>query len=131
MPQIRLAGPTFFGPVIEAFNLYATQTAANRVYNILLILTDGAIHDMSKVKSLLVQSSGLPTSVVIVGVGESEEFDLMDELDCDGALLRDDFGNTCSRDIVQFVKFNDAIRKGNLAEEVLREIPEQLCLYME
>ena len=97
----------------------------------MLILTDGAIHDMSKVKSLLVQSSGLPTSVVIVGVGESEEFDLMDELDCDGALLRDDFGNTCSRDIVQFVKFNDAIRKGNLAEEVLREIPEQLCLYME
>ena len=54
------------------------------VYNILLILTDGAIHDMSKVKSLIVEASVLPTSIVIVGVGQSDEFDLMEELDCDG-----------------------------------------------
>ena len=105
--------------------------ATQNVYNILLILTDGAIHDMSKVKQLIVESSNLPTSIVIVGVGNSEEFDLMEELDSDNQLLRDDAGREASRDIVQFVKFNDAIRRGNLAEEVLREIPEQLCLYME
>ena len=39
---------------------------------------------MSKVKSLIVEASVLPTSIVIVGVGESEEFDLMEELDSDG-----------------------------------------------
>ena len=35
------------------------------------------------------------------------------------------------RDIVQFVRFNEALSRGNLNEEVLREIPEQLCLFME
>ena len=45
--------------------------------------------------------------------------------------MRDDGGRVAARDIVQFVRFNEAIRKGNLAEEVLREIPEQVCLHME
>ena len=101
------------------------------MYHILLILTDGAIHDMSRVKKLIVDASVLPTSVVIVGVGASEELELMEELDSDNQLLTDDDGRPAARDIVQFVRFSEAIRKGNLAEEVLREIPEQLCLYME
>jgi len=53
------------------------------VYPILLILTDGAIHDMSRVKQLIVEASHLPASIVIVGVGNSHEFDLMEELDSD------------------------------------------------
>jgi len=58
---------------------------------VLLILTDGEIHDMSRVKNLIVNSSKLPTSVIIVGVG-NEQFEMMEELDGDDALLRDDFG---------------------------------------
>jgi len=98
--------------------------AGQNIYHILLILTDGAIHDMSQVKRLLVDTSTLPCSIVIVGVGSSDEFELMEELDSDNQLLRDDDGRRAARDIVQFVKFNEAIAKGNLAEEVLREIPE-------
>ena len=120
-----------FSPVIQAFAQYAAATSGQNIYHILLILTDGAIHDMSRVKSLIVEASRQPTSIVIVGVGESEEFELMEDLDCDGQLLRDDGGRVCARDIVQFVRFNEAVRKGNLAEEVLREIPEQVCLHME
>jgi len=101
------------------------------VYNILLILTDGKIEDMARVKQLIVDSSDLPTSIVIVGVGNSDEFDLMEELDSDNHLLQDNAGRIASRDIVQFVRFSDAVKRGNLAEEVLREIPEQFCLYME
>ena len=85
---------------------------------------------MSATKELIVQASNLPTSVIIVGVG-NEEFELMEELDCDNGLLTDDNGRSASRDIVQFVKFEECIQKGNLAEEVLREVPEQFCLYME
>ena len=85
---------------------------------------------MSRVKELIVESSKLPTSIIIVGVGD-EDFELMEELDCDGSLLTDDNGNTAARDIVQFVRFRESIQRGNLAEEVLREVPEQVCLYME
>ena len=53
------------------------------VYHILLILTDGAIHDMSQVKQLIVQVANLPCSIIIVGVGHSEELELMEELDSD------------------------------------------------
>ena len=75
-------------------------------------------------------SSPLPTSVIIVGVG-NEEFELMVELDSDDTLLTDDNGRKCTRDIVQFVKFNECMQRGNLAEEVLKEVPDQVCLYME
>ena len=51
-------------------------------YQILLILTDGEIHDMARVKKLIVDSSPLPTSIIIVGIGQ-EEFELMVELDSD------------------------------------------------
>lgn len=100
------------------------------MYNILLILTNGKIEDMARVKQLIVDSSDLPASIVIVGVGNSE-FDQMEELDADNRLLQDNAGRIASRDIVQFVRFTDAVKRGNLAEEVLREIPEQFCLYMD
>ena len=86
---------------------------------------------MSAVKRLIVDASNLATSIVIVGIGESEEFELMEELDSDDIILCDDDGRKSARDIVQFVRFNECMKKGNLAEEVLREIPEQLCLHME
>ena len=56
---------------------------------------------------------------------------LMEELDADGSLLKDYRGKYASRDLVQFVRFKECIRRGNLAEEVLREVPEQFCFYME
>ena len=55
---------------------------------------------MSAVKKLIVEASFLPTSIVIVGVGNSDEFELMEELDSDGQILRDDDGNPAARDIV-------------------------------
>lgn len=61
------------------------------LYNILLIITDGEIHDMPATKDLLVQGSRLPLSVIIIGVG-SEKFKMMKELDSDGKLLRDSRG---------------------------------------
>ena len=73
-----------FAPVIQAFTQYAAATSGQNMYHILLILTDGAIHDMSRVKSLIVEASRHPTSIVIVGVGDSDEFELMEELDSDG-----------------------------------------------
>ena len=73
--------------------------AATQTYQVLLILTDGEIHDMSNVKKLIVDSSALPTSIIIVGVG-NESFEMMEALDSDGQMLRDDSGRAAKRDIV-------------------------------
>ena len=85
---------------------------------------------MSKTKELVVMLSQEACSIIIIGVGNAD-FDAMEELDGDGALLRDDYGRACVRDIVQFVEFREATKRGNLAEEVLREVPDQVCLHYE
>ena len=46
------------------------QVQSNNIYSILLIITDGDIHDMNETKNLLVRASKLPLSVIIVGVGK-------------------------------------------------------------
>lgn len=46
-------------------------------YLVLLIITDGAIHDMEATIQLLVDSSELPLSVLIVGVGD-DDFESME-----------------------------------------------------
>ena len=78
----------------------------------------------------MVDLSNMPCSVIIVGVGNAD-FSAMEELDGDGGLLRDNMGRSVSRDLVQFVVFNEAMQKGDLAEQVLREVPDQTCKFME
>ena len=65
----------------------------------LLILTDGEIHDMDDVKDLVCRAADLPCSIIIVGVG-NEAFTMMEELDGDGEPLKNSRGYKISRDIV-------------------------------
>jgi hypothetical protein len=48
-----------------------------QLYFIFVILTDGNVHDMKVTKSLVVEMSYLPISVIIVGIG-NEDFTFMD-----------------------------------------------------
>lgn len=52
-------------------------------------------------QAALVQASKQPMSVIIIGIGNAD-FTEMNALDSDGALLQS-FGQTATRDIVQFV----------------------------
>ena len=44
-------------------------------YMVLLILTDGMIHDKDEVKDLLVKCGRLPLSLIIIGIGKGGEDD--------------------------------------------------------
>ena len=121
--EIGFSGPTIFKPLLEKFIEDVKAGLGKKCYQILLILTDGMICDMSETKKQIVKMSGLPASIIIVGVGNAN-FDSMEELDGDGGYLRDDSGNECERDIVQFVEYNAAVAKGDLAEYVLKEVPD-------
>ena len=130
LPHIALHGPTYFKGILEAFISYTAAMAQTNIYQVLLILTDGVIHDMQQTKELVVSASELPCSIIIVGVGDAD-FAMMEQLDADERLLRAASGRVAKRDIVQFVEFKECVRKGNLAEEVLREIPDQVVSQME
>jgi len=83
-----------------------------------------------------VNSSTLPLSIIIVGVGTAD-FSAMEVLDADTVPLQAN-GRLASRDIVQFVPLNKFISqvtdhsaaRTHLAREVLAEIPTQFLSYM-
>ncbi|KAI3512769.1 hypothetical protein L1887_20088 [Cichorium endivia] len=132
--NISLAGPTIFGPVINAAAMRAGQAlAANeKKYFVLLIITDGVISDLQDTKDALVKASDLPLSVLIVGVGEAD-FKEMEILDADkGESLQSSTGRLASRDLVQFVPFRDVIQGGevSVAQSLLAELPTQFLNYM-
>ncbi|KAJ1349656.1 hypothetical protein KIN20_005253 [Parelaphostrongylus tenuis] len=139
--RVRLYGPTNFAPVIREISKKASCLPTNGSrYQILLIITDGAISDLAATKAAIISASILPLSIIIVGVGDAE-FENMHELDSDDRALSQG-GHTAQRDIVQFVPLRDILPQvctgaeseramGLLAKEVLAEIPKQLTSYME
>jgi hypothetical protein len=77
---------------------------STQIYQVLLILTDGEIHDMDRTVDLIVSNSNLPLSIIIVGIGNAD-FTNMNVLDGDNGLF-DSKGRRANRDIIQFVPFN-------------------------
>merc|ERR1719384_2714161 len=132
--SVQLYGPTNFSPVINHVAKFARAYQHDPSnYFVLLIITDGIITDLDATKNAVIHASGLPLSIIIVGVG-AEDFSAMDELDSDDSLLTNN-GKTAQRDIVQFVEMQKFVTGGRwnkelLAREVLFEIPEQLVSYM-
>ena len=87
---------------------------------------------MQKTIDQIVRGSGLPLSVIIVGVG-SADFDAMDILDADDQpLYSKRFKKHADSDIVQFVPFNEFKNNAQaLAKETLEEVPRQFLHFMQ
>jgi hypothetical protein len=99
LPQMSLQGPTYFGPLLKEFLMMMRSKQGQTSYNILLLLTDGAIHDMAATKDAIYQLAEHPCSIIIVGVGNAN-FSMMEELDGDDGALRNSMGQVVPRDIV-------------------------------
>ncbi|TRY91499.1 hypothetical protein DNTS_029474 [Danionella cerebrum] len=133
LPQIRLYGPTNFSPIINHVARIASDTAQQpnaAQYFVLLIITDGEITDLDQTRQAIVNSSKLPMSIIIVGVGEAD-FKAMEFLDGDNGVLKSLTGEPVARDIVQFVPFKQFANapKEALSQSVLAEVPNQLVTY--
>ena len=98
------------------------------MYHVLLILTDGCIHDLRDTIDMIVDCTTFPLSIIIVGLGDAD-FSMMEMLDSDEFELVDGRGTMAKRDIVQFVRFNEFKEAmiddaSKLAEAVLSEVPD-------
>lgn len=121
-----MSGPTVFAECIDcvAGSARTEQDIAARSnsqsYQILLILTDGAVSDIQQTRRSLENARDAPMSVVIVGIG-SADFSAMQFLD--------DFqeGITGGRDICTFVEFSRfKNNRSALSKATLSQIPKQL-----
>ena len=72
---IIMASPTLFSPMLREINKFAAEKFQENPlnYTVLLILTDGVIHDMEDTIAAIVDGSKLPLSIIIVGIG-TEDF---------------------------------------------------------
>ncbi|XP_074309979.1 E3 ubiquitin-protein ligase RGLG5-like [Silene latifolia] len=134
VPQLRLAGPTSFAPVIEMAMTIVEQSGGQ--YHVLLIIADGQVtrsvdtqpghlspQEQNTIQAI-VQASEYPLSIVLVGVGDGP-WDMMREFD----------DNIPSRafDNFQFVNFTQIMSKNvdtsrkqtEFALSALMEIPSQ------
>lgn len=134
VPQLKLAGPTSFAPVIEMAMTIVEQSGGQ--YHVLLIIADGQVtrsvdtgHGQlspqeQKTVEAIVQASKFPLSIILVGVGDGP-WDMMKEFD-DNIPARD-FDN------FQFVNFTEIMAKNvpqgrketEFALSALMEIPPQ------
>ncbi|KAI3989266.1 hypothetical protein MKX01_004815 [Papaver californicum] len=133
-PQLRLAGPTSFAPIIEM--AIGTVENSGGQYHVLLIIADGQVTrsvdtDVGHLSpqeqdtvNAIVKASDYPLSIVLVGVGDGP-WDMMREFD----------DNIPSRafDNFQFVNFTEIMSRNipnskketDFALAALMEIPSQ------
>ncbi|XWS22720.1 hypothetical protein CRYUN_Cryun29cG0060600 [Craigia yunnanensis] len=134
VPQLRLAGPTSFAPIIEMATSIVEQSSGQ--YHVLLIIADGQVtrsvdtqHGQlspqeQKTIDAIVRASEFPLSIVLVGVGDGP-WDMMREFD-DNIPAR-------AFDNFQFVNFTEIMSKNmdpsrkqaEFALSALMEIPSQ------
>ncbi|KAL0417256.1 UNVERIFIED_CONTAM: E3 ubiquitin-protein ligase RGLG2 [Sesamum latifolium] len=134
VPQLRLAGPTSFAPIIEMAITIVEQSGGQ--YHVLLIIADGQVTrsvdtgrgelspQEKKTVDAIVKASEYPLSIILVGVGDGP-WDMMREFD----------DNIPSRafDNFQFVNFTEIMSKNmdrsrkeaEFALSALMEIPSQ------
>ncbi|XP_042017599.1 E3 ubiquitin-protein ligase RGLG2-like [Salvia splendens] len=134
VPQLRLAGPTSFAPVIEMAITIVEQSGGQ--YHALVIIADGQVTrsvdtdrgqlspQEKKTVDAIVKASEYPLSIILVGVGDGP-WDMMKEFD-DNIPAR-------AFDNFQFVNFTDIMSKNmdpsrkeaEFALSALMEIPSQ------
>ncbi|KAL6644608.1 hypothetical protein ACP70R_016216 [Stipagrostis hirtigluma subsp. patula] len=134
VPQLRLAGPTSFAPIIET--AIGIVDSSGGQYHVLLIIADGQVTRSVETGNgqlspqeretidAIVKASDYPLSIVLVGVGDGP-WDMMRKFD----------DNIPSRafDNFQFVNFTEIMSRPILASKkeaefalsALMEIPEQ------
>ena len=128
LPQIDLDGPTYFFPIYKENLVMLKEEDENcptSIYHLLVIITDGIIHDLDEMKRQLIKNQDSPISICIVGVGDLN-FSTMYQLDCRTKPLEDKNGNKCGRDLCQFVRYKDFKEPDKLTEYMLMIIPSQV-----
>ena len=129
LPVIKLCDYGLLSPIIMEINNKVKEEIKenkNKFYNILIILTCGNIKDEKETINNIVESSFLPISIIIVGIGNGD-FRNMDLLEENDDLLIDSYNRKCNRNNIKFIRFDKYLNQQNiLIEEILKEVPKQI-----
>lgn len=117
----------------------ATQVSKPREYTVLIVLTSEDLTDFEEARDQIVESSELPVSIIIIGIGENK-FTLYSKLDKQEKRLKSGSGVLAKRENVQFFPMRQveswmsevnsvrSIQKV-LSDTLLRNLPLQMIEY--
>ncbi|PIA64487.1 hypothetical protein AQUCO_00100161v1 [Aquilegia coerulea] len=145
VPNLRLAGPTSFAPIIEMATTIVEQNGGQ--YHVLLIIADGQVtrsvdtergqlsQQEQKTVEAIVKASEYPLSIILVGVGDGP-WDMMREFDDNiPARAFDNFQELyiSTKDLKKIMSKNVNItrKETEFALAALMEIPSQYKATME
>ena len=129
LQNLNFSNPTFFSPIINRVIQDIKKIGTVSKYYILMMLTDGNIDDMGDTIDSLVEASLLPLSLIIIGIGNSS-FSQMGEITNNKEPLISSGGIKSSRNIVQFISYNDYKNEPEkIAEKILNKIPSQVIKF--
>ena len=134
LPVITFGSDGLLSPIIMEINNKVKEKIKEndyKFYDILLILTNGNIKDEIETINNIVESSFLPISIIIVGIGNGD-FGYMDSFDENEEILINNSNNLkFNRNNIKFIHFNQYLKKeeNKLTEEMLKDIPKQITEY--
>ena len=128
--RVDFSGSTYFAPIIKKIKKKLEIDKGNDFnYHILLIISDGLIHDIDQTIDSIIEASKFPISFIIIGIGANVSDD-MKILNGEKGKLISSKGEVLNKDIVQYVHFNDyADDLTKLTQAVLKYIPDQMSNY--
>ena len=128
--RVDFSGNTYFAPIIKKIKKKLEIDKGNDFnYHILLIISDGLIHDIDQTIDSIIEASKFPISFIIIGIGANVSDD-MKILNGEKGKLISSKGEVLNKDIVQYVHFNDyADDLTKLTQAVLKYIPDQMSNY--
>ena len=140
MPKLTPHGPAAHAEVIRYAVKYCEfqeVSQQNQYYTIMLIISRGEIADLKSTTDAICEAAKHPISIILVGVGEIDrqktkaarliDGDFDAEAGQKSKLVHSKTGETCCRDIVQFVPFRKYRKEyKNLARELLAELSKQI-----
>jgi len=84
MSSIFFSGPSNFNDVLDMFLQKVEKIGKDeKKYQILVILTDGNIHDPDDSLATIVKLSDHPCSIIIVGLGDADFKEMENRFDSD------------------------------------------------
>lgn len=125
--RVTLSAPTHFAPILNQLIEIIETNSKENFYFVLLIITDGLNADKYNFMKAIIDSSFLPTSTVIIGVGE---VDLTDLKNLVSKLVTTDDGYSAKRRNIIFVDMKD-FSTGEISKVLLRQIQEHVMEYMD
>ena len=103
------------------------KTEANRKkYKVMLIISDGQIHDIKELTNKIVKSANYPISIIVLGVG-GHNFNELERLDDVKCRLVNDKGEKPIRNNIQFINLDKFHSFATVMNTIFNRVSVQFC----